>query len=303
MTSRRFALNGETLHLDDSLRSTIAGTFIRLPDGMTWYELAGPVDRPVVVFTNGYSIPHFLWDHTFQPLADAGYRVLRFDHFGRGWSDRPNIDYGPDTFDRQLVDLLQALDITTPISLVGSSMGGIVASIFADRHPKQVNKLVLIDPAGMMDPPVYPKSLLLMPLLGELVMHLTGDRTIPAGMAEDLLYPERFPEYIENYLPQMKIGGFKRALLSTMRSRMLFNQRAVYERLGQTGVPILLLWGEYDQTIPLTIGQAISSLLTQADFQVIEDAGHVPHYERPDVVNPMVIRFLKGEYLVTSINH
>ncbi len=295
MIQRRFALNGETLQLDDALRATIPGTFIRLPGGMTWYELAGPADGKPVVFVNGYSIPHYLWDHTFRPLVEAGLHVLRFDHFGRGWSDRPDVDYGPDLFDRQLVDLIKVLGLPTPVSLVGSSMGGIVASIFADRHPDLVDKLVLVDPAGMMNPPTYPKSLLLVPVIGELIMHLTGDRTIPAGMAEDLLYPVKFPEYVAKYLPQMKIAGFKRAILSTMRSRMLFNQFDIYERLGKTDKSILLLWGRYDQTIPLAIGEEISKLLPQADFRVIEDAGHVPHYERPDVVNPMMVEFLKGK--------
>jgi pimeloyl-ACP methyl ester carboxylesterase len=294
MTHRRFALNGETLHMDDALRSTIEGTFIRLTNGVTWYELAGPTNGPTVVFTNGYSIPHHLWDRTFQPLAEAGFRVLRFDQFGRGWSDRPGIDYSPDLFDRQLDDLLQALNISAPVSLVGSSMGGIVASIFADRHPERVDKLVLIDPAGMMNPPVFPMSALMIPVAGELFMNISGDRMLPAGMASDLLHPETCPEYVGKYLPQMKVNGFKRALLSTMRSRMLFNQRAVYERLGKTNRQILILWGRFDRTIPLEIGQEISRLLPQAAFHVIEDAGHVPHYERPEVVNPMVIEFLKG---------
>ena len=273
MTHRRFALNGETLHMDDALRSTIKGTFVRLPDGMTWYELAGPADGKPVIFVNGYSIPHYLWDHTFQPLADAGFRVLRFDHFGRGWSDRPNVDYGPDIFDRQITDLIHALNFPSPVNLVGSSMGGLVASIFTDRHPELVDKLVLIDPAGMMDPPTYPKSLLMVPVLGELIMHLTGDRTIPAGMAEDLLYPHLSPEYVADYLPQMKIAGFKRAILSTMRSRMLFNQRAVYERLGQTDRAILLLWGDHDLTVPMSVGREMLKLLPRAEWRVIEETG------------------------------
>lgn len=293
MTHRRFALNGEFFTLDDSFRATIPGTFIRLPDGMTWYELAGPEGGQPVVFLNGYSVPHYLWDYNFKPLADAGFRVLRFDHFGRGWSDRPDIDYSPDTFDRQILDLLSALKINTPVNLVGSSMGGIVASIFADRHPELVSKLVLIDPAGMMPEPVYPKSLLLLPVIGEMVMHLTGDRTLPAGMEGDLLHPERFPQYIADYLPQMKFAGLKRAILSTFRSGILFKQRAVYERLGRSDKPILLLWGRHDTTIPLSVGEEVRKLLRNASWQVIEDCGHVPHYEQPEVVNPLLVEFLR----------
>jgi pimeloyl-ACP methyl ester carboxylesterase len=293
MTHRRFALNGETLVLDDTLRASIHGTFIQLPDGNTWYELAGPAGGPTVVFINGYSIPHHLWDHNFNALADAGFRVLRFDHFGRGWSDRPNVIFDENLFDKQILDLLDALHITGKVSLVGSSMGGIVSSIFADRHPERVDRLALIDPAGTMNKPHWPKSALLVPVLGELVMHLTGDLTIPAGMAEDLLYPDRFPEYVAKYLPQMKIAGFKRAILSTYRSGLLFEHRDVYDRLGQSGLPILLIWGKHDATIPLSTGEGIRQRLPNADWRLIEDAGHVPHYEAPDAVNPMLIEFLK----------
>ncbi len=293
MSHRRFVINGETLLLDEPFRKIIPGTFVKLPNGYTWYELAGPIDGSPVVFLNGYSVPHYLWDFNFKPLADAGFRVIRFDHFGRGWSDRPDIDYGPDLFDRQILDLLSALKINTPVNLVGSSMGGIVASIFADRHPELVSKLVLIDPAGIMPPPVFPKSLLMVPAIGELILHLTGGRTLPAGMAEDLRHPERFPQYVADYLPQMEIAGFKRAILSTFRSGILFNQRAVYERLGRTDKPILLMWGRHDATIPLSVGEEVRKLLPKADWRVIEDCGHVPHYERPEVVNPLLVVYLK----------
>ncbi len=294
MSHRRFALNGEIRLMDDSLRQSIPGTFIKLPDGFTWYELAGPANGRPVIFINGFSVPHYLWDHNFKPLADAGLRVLRFDHFGRGWSDRPDLDYSPDLFDRQIIDLIHSLDINTPVSLVGSSMGGIVASIFAVRHPELVDRLVLLDPAGVMPPPEFPKSLLLVPVLGELIMHLTGSRTLPSGMAEDLLYPDRFPQYVSDYLPQMEIAGFKRAVLSTFRSGILWNERAVYEQLGKLDIPVLLVWGEHDQTVPLACGEEILKMLPRAEWWVIDDTGHVPHYEHADVLNPMMVEFLNG---------
>ena len=277
----------------DGPLSAISGTFLQLPAGRTWYELAGPANGKPVVFVNGYSIPHYLWDHNFAALAEAGFRVLRFDHFGRGWSDRPDVTNDDDLFDRQIVDLLDALNIRGKVCLVGSSMGGIVAANFADRHPERVERLVLIDPAGMMPRPRLPKSLLLMPIIGELVMRLTSDDTLAANMADDLLYPHLSPEYVGNYKPQMKIPGFKRAILSTYRCGLLFDRRAVYERLGRTGLPILLVWGDHDNVIPLNVGREILKLLPKARWRVIEETGHVPHYEVPGVVNPMLIDFLE----------
>lgn len=277
----------------DGPLSAISGTFLQLSAGRTWYELAGPANGKPVVFVNGYSIPHYLWDHNFAALAEAGFRVLRFDHYGRGWSDRPDFAYDDDLFDKQIVDLLDALNIRGKVCLVGSSMGGIVAANFADRHPERVERLVLIDPAGMMPKPRLPKSLLLIPLIGDLVMRLTSDDTLAANMADDLLYPHLSPEYVENYKPQMTIPGFKRAILSTYRCGILFDRRAVYERLGRANLPILLVWGGHDIVIPLNVGREVFKLLPKARWRVIEETGHVPHYEMPGVVNPLLIDFLE----------
>jgi pimeloyl-ACP methyl ester carboxylesterase len=278
--------------VDDPLAS-IPGTFIQLPAGRTWYELAGPANCKPVVFINGYSIPHFLWDHTFGALARAGFRVLRFDHFGRGWSDRPDIAYDDDLFDWQIHNLLTELNIHGKVNLVGSSMGGIVAANFTTRHPERVDRLVLIDPAGMMPRPRLPKSLLLMPGIGDFMMNLTSNNTLAASMADDLLNPERFPEYVEKYRPQLTIPGFKRAILSTYRCGLLFDRRAVYEQLAKLPLPVLLMWGRYDATIPLSTGEEMHRIMPTARWRVIEDAGHVPHYERPDVVNPLLVDFLE----------
>jgi len=283
----------DTLSAADDPLSAVSGTFLQLPDGRTWYELAGPANGKPVVFVNGYSIPHYLWDHNFAALAEAGFRVLRFDHYGRGWSDRPDVKYDDALFDRQIVNLLDALGIRGKVCLVGSSMGGIVAANFADRHPERVERLVLIDPAGMMPKPRWPKSLLLIPGIGELVMRLTSDDTLAANMADDLLYPQLQPEYVEKYKPQMTIPGFRRAILSTYRSGLLFDRRDVYERLGKTNIPILMMWGDHDLVIPMDAGMEMLQLMPKTRWWVIEETGHVPHYEVPGVVNPLLIDFLE----------
>lgn len=283
----------DTLSAADDPLSAVSGTFLQLPDGRTWYELAGPANGKPVVFVNGYSIPHYLWDHNFAALAEAGFRVLRFDHYGRGWSDRPDVKYDDALFDRQIVNLLDALGIRGKVCLVGSSMGGIVAANFADRHPERVERLVLIDPAGMMPKPRWPKSLLLIPGIGELVMRLTSDDTLAATMADDLLYPQLQPEYVEKYKPQMTIPGFRRAILSTYRSGLLFDRRDVYERLGKTNIPILMMWGDHDLVIPMDAGMEMLKLMPKTRWWVIEETGHVPHYEVPGVVNPLLIDFLE----------
>jgi len=137
----------ETSTLTDAVRQTVSGSFIRLADGVVHYELAGPPNGRAVVLVHGYSVPYYIWDPTFASLVAAGHRVLRYDLYGRGYSDRPDVVYDPELYDRQLFQLLSSLGIQEPADLMGLSMGGSIAVAFAARHPERVHTLTLIDPA------------------------------------------------------------------------------------------------------------------------------------------------------------
>lgn len=237
-------------------------------------------------------MPYYIWDPTFDALTAAGLRVLRYDLFGRGYSDRPNTAYCPDLFDRQLLELLEKLRIGNKVSLIGLSMGGAIAATFATQHPKQVDKLTLIDPAGFpLDRPWYFK-LMLLPGAGELVLGLFGDGILLESMAGDFYDPGDVADFIDRYKEQIPYKGFKRALLSTMRNNMLDGFSETYRRVGELDLPVLLIWGREDRTIPFAHSQNLLVLLPQTEFHPIEKAGHIPHYERPEVVNPLLIEFL-----------
>ena len=79
--------------LDDTARAAASGRYVRLADGVTHYETAGPDTGRVVVLAAGFSVPAYIWDSLYQRLADSGFRVLRYDYYGRGWSDRPSAAY------------------------------------------------------------------------------------------------------------------------------------------------------------------------------------------------------------------
>src|SRR5512135_3114691 len=124
MPPHPYNYRGETETLDDAARAALPGQFVALPDGIVHYELAGPPGGPVVVLVPGISVPYTTWDANFPALANAGLRVLRFDLYGRGYSDRPDVAYDADLFDRQIANLLSALGLGDPLNLVGLSMGG-----------------------------------------------------------------------------------------------------------------------------------------------------------------------------------
>jgi len=135
--------------LDDEAREQAPGAFAELSDGTIHYRLEGPEDGPLIVMVHGYSTPNFVFEQNVDPLIDAGFRVLRYDHFGRGWSDRPKTQYDADLYDRALLELLDHLQLAAPFGLVGLSMGGLIASEFTARHPERVDRLFLFVPAGL----------------------------------------------------------------------------------------------------------------------------------------------------------
>src|SRR6185436_10669309 len=166
-----FSYRDETKELNDLTRKNLSGSFIQLPDGVTHYELSNPDKENTVILVHGFSVPYFIYDPTFEFLTQAGFRVVRYDLFGRGFSDRPDTRYNIDLFVRQLGDLLDALRFTRRVSLVGLSTGGPITAAFTALHPERVNKLVLIDPIGAK--PLAISRILqvaAMPIVGEVVI-------------------------------------------------------------------------------------------------------------------------------------
>jgi pimeloyl-ACP methyl ester carboxylesterase len=92
----------------------------------------------------------------------------------------------------------------------------------------------------------------------------------------------------------MRYRGFGRALLSTLREDAGVSLDSVYAQVGALGTPTLLLWGTEDSTVSIVHAPEVRRAIPQARYHPIERAGHLPHMERPDVVNPLLIGFLRS---------
>lgn len=287
-------MRGETKELNDEARRSAGGEFIRLSHGWTHYELGGNESGAIVVLVHGFSVPYFIYDPTFEFLTQAGFHVLRYDLFGRGFSDRPPVDYTLDFFIQQLTDLLDALRFNRPVNLIGVSMGGLIASAFTVRHPQRVDKLVLIDPAGAQAISISPVlKALRMPFVAEAVFSLVGSEPFIQSIAKDFFDPKLVAHFITKYRVQMQYKGFVHAILSTMRNGLLDSFEHIYRALGDADKDILLFWGRNDETVPFEHSALIRELIPRVQFHAIENCGHIPHYEKPAAVNPILLEFLR----------
>lgn len=290
-----FPFLDETSKLNDAVRSRAAGSFQKLSDGVTHYELRGDAGRPTVVLVHGFSVPYFIFDGTFEFLAESGFRVLRYDLFGRGFSDRPQLRYDVDLFVRQLRELVDALQLSD-LSLAGLSMGGPVTAAFINAYPQRAKRHILIDPCGAR-PIVFSRllSVTKLPVVGELALAAFGSRSMVKSLAAELFDPALVEVFVERYKTQMQYHGFKRAILSSLRSGMLGEFAATYIQLGKLRRPTLMFWGRNDGTVPFEDSTLLRQWLPHAEFQAVENCGHLPHFEKPEEVRPILMDFLRRE--------
>ncbi|HEY5730113.1 MAG TPA: alpha/beta hydrolase, partial [Anaerolineales bacterium] len=226
----------ETKQLNDEARRSAGGSFIQLPNGITHYELSNPESEQIVVFVHGFSVPYFIFDPTFDFVTGSGYRALRYDLFGRGFSDRPRTRYNIDLLINQLSDLLDALRIVRPVNLIGLSMGGPITATFAARHPERVKSLTLIDPAGVKPVSLMPTLRAMKPpRIADAIFSLTGSESMIESAARDFYDPEMVGFFLDKYKIQMHYKGFKRAILSSVRNNMLGSFIDAYKRVGELG--------------------------------------------------------------------
>lgn len=273
-------------------RQRADGQFVRLGDGVTHYEVTGPDTGARVVLVHGFSVPYYIWDSTMVALRDAGFRVARYDTYGRGWSDRPDTSYELALYDRQLLQLLDSLGWKEPVHLVGLSYGGPVIGTFVANHPERVRSLTFVDPAAgeVRTLPWFFR----LPAVGPSLWQVLAVPTMADGQPTDFFEPAKWPGWADRYRVQQQFRGFGNALRRTILDNAGGNYDTLYARVGRTGKPTLLLWGTEDQTVTIDKAEQVRRGVPQAEFHAIPRAGHLPHMERTDLVNPLLVGWLRG---------
>jgi pimeloyl-ACP methyl ester carboxylesterase len=284
------------LDLTAATRRGLPGRFVELPAGVTHYELQGEADAETVVLIHGNAAPYVTWDRTIGPLRDAGFRVLRYDLFGHGYSDRPALKtYDREFYNTQLADVLDALGIASPVGMVGSSQGGSIAACFAAEHQGAVSRLALLAPFFDELPSSGSVLLRLMaaPFVGDLLLQLVGDGKL-ADLSDAVVSPRTRAVLQPKVDEQFRYRGKREAILANLRGDALKDATDCYRRIQEQGVPVLLAFGSLDQKLPSESMSRLRGLLPDIEYHQIEGAGHLAHYEFADDVNPLLIRFLSN---------
>jgi pimeloyl-ACP methyl ester carboxylesterase len=257
--------------------------------GQSWrVRESGPEGAPALVLIHGFS--HSL--ETWEPLADAleaDWRVIRFDLPGHALTGpREDAAYAvSDTVDQ----VAALLDEIAPERFVigGSSLGGLVSWRYAADHPGRVEGLVLISPGGYPNLGVGDEPA---PVPAQVRLFLTTAPTAGVQAATAALYadPSRItPEQIERIGALMRVEGVGEALVQRIEQFTLPDPNPA---LRSIEAPALVIWGARDVMIPPTHGPRFAAAMPNADLVLMQEAGHMPHEERPEEVAGAVQAFL-----------
>ena len=280
--------------MNDSVRQRAGATSVSLENGATAYALHGPERGPRVVLVHGTTSPSFAWAPTVEHLVEAGFRVLTFDLYGRGLSDRPKVRYDLELFVRQLHQLLQHLGWTKAIRVVGWSLGGIIAAAWATGHPGMSHPgVAMIAPGGLGVRVPLAARLLMLRGVGDVLLPMMGRKILADSWRTVFVEPDRWDDYGWRFQEQLAFEGVERAVLSTLRSVNISDQSDLWRKLAGQQRPVLLVWGKQDATCPVTGVEAARTFFADLTVLELDGAGHAVHQERPLDVGEALVSFFR----------
>lgn len=236
----------------------------------------GPRDAPAVILIHGFGASLQTWDGWADGLA-RNHRVIRFDLPGSGLSlPDPAGDYTDARSIQVLLALMDWLGLPRA-SIVGHSIGGRIAWIFAATHPERVERLVLVSPDGFASPGFeYGKAPEVSRLLG-LMRYILPRALLRINLQTAYSDPKFLSKgLIDRYDDLIRAPGARQALLDRMRQTVLTDPRPL---LAAIRAPTLLVWGERDAMIPFANAAEFLKAVPGARLVSFPRAGHLPQEE------------------------
>ena len=200
-----------------------------------------------------------------------GYRVVKYDLYGRGLSDAPNEPQTAAFFQRQLLDLLDYLELSDGVTLMGYSMGGAIVTGFAATHRHRVDNVIMIAGAGIhINETMFEKLCRRLPLVGGWLSLAFVER----GLRRDVLASDPAHPLTGLRLAQLDQAGYIPAVASSGRYQLSDVQKSEHRILAQEKVRLLAIWAERDEIIPISALGALAQWNRSAQQEVIKGADH-----------------------------
>ncbi|MEO1144491.1 MAG: alpha/beta hydrolase [Cyanobacteria bacterium J06638_22] len=265
------------------------------PDGTeTYYAAIGPTDAHTLVLLHGIGADHEMWQPQLERYVAEGYRLLAPDLFGHGRSSKLTSIALAD-WHNQINWLLDDQGIET-CTLVGASMGGVIAQSFVAQDSSRVERIVITDSFGELRT-LQEKLLGLSAVLGFSLFKLLGTGMLAKGMRST--YKAAYAQQAQDYFVRV---SSTLDLEQLILARKAINQINCLDDLQQLSIPALVIVGaDFGQSF-VEINQKIADALPNAKFVILDQSMDPSNLVKPVEFDKHVLPFLKAkkQHLIES---
>ncbi len=259
---------------------------IARPGATLYAEVTGA--GPAVVFAHGLGGNHMSWWQQLTAVADGGFTAITYAHRGFHPSTA-DATPDPSDFGRDLLAILDHLQLPAA-TVVGQSMGGWAAIEAVLAAPQRIERMVLSATTGTFNPAALWPGMQAWSARAEAeATALMASGIHPAcgaRMAREQPALHRLYQQIDGQARGFDKMAFRAKLLAA-RVRLPAEAKAIT-------CPVLLVAGDEDCAVPAPAVAALGTYLPNAEAHVLPATGHSPYFERPDVFNGLLLRFLRA---------
>ena len=252
-------------------------------DGNKIRYLESGSSKQTLVLIHGLGASAERWDQVIPLFADD-FHVIVPDLIGFGYSDKPLVDYTPEFFLDFLEKFFVAADIKRPI-LIGSSLGGQITAEYVSSHSHDVEKLILVSPAGIMKQSTPALDAYIMAALYPNEQSAKNAFEMMEGSGKDV-----HNKIVTGFIERMRLPNAKLAFMSTVLG--LKNSQIITSKLQTISTPSLIIWGSDDPVIPINYADSFVSAIQDCRFFKMDGCGHTPYVQEPHAFTSLVLDFL-----------
>ena len=269
-----FALDRESIDIDE-FRLNSGYQEVNLSNGITTYKDIGDKSNKVIVLVHGATFGSLAYEEYINVFVENEYRVITYDQYGRGYSDRVHSDVSIELMEKQLKELIEHCEVEDVI-LYGVSFGAAVAAKYAANNTENISfigyQVPLIDAANI---PLL--SIVKIPLYGDL---LTRGFLVPGVLKRIEEYEDLMSEKLLNhYIGQFNVKGTEKFFKKFFLGNATGNRLKDHSTIGSKSIPSYFAYAEDDNEI---------------DSKLVEEA--IKKYQ-----NPIVKKYSGGHFFSSGI--
>ena len=269
-----FAIDRESIDIEE-FRLNSGYQEVKLSNGITTFKDIGDKSNKVIVLVHGATFGSLAYEEYINVFVENEYRVITYDQYGRGYSDRVHSDVSIELMEKQLKELIEHCEVDDVI-LYGVSFGAAVAAKYAANNTENISfigyQVPLINSANI---PLL--SIVKVPFYGDL---LTRAFLVPGVLKRIEEYEELMStKLLEHYIGQFNVKGTEKFFKKFFLGNATGNRLEDHSTIGSKSIPSYFAYAEDDNEI---------------DSKLVEEA--IKKYQ-----NPIVKKYSGGHFFSSGI--